>query len=171
MAWGYECRRLNKIQKRVIRILNLSKYNDHTEPIFKNLKLLKIEDIFKLNEIKFYYKLENGKLLAYFLNQLTVNIQSKKCDTNFSLKLNNEINEHNARSNKLHITRTNHMYSFAQKCLRQNLPQTKNEPLIYVLNKIKTHSLQRIINDIKELCIANYTEKCKIENCYICNKN
>ncbi len=39
----------------------------------KKLKLLKIEDILKLNEIKFYYKLENGKLSAYFLNQLTVN--------------------------------------------------------------------------------------------------
>ncbi len=32
---------------------------------------------------------------------------------------------------------------------------------------LKTHSLQRIKNYVKELCIANYTEKCKIENCYI----
>ncbi len=56
LAWGYEHSRLNKIQKsyRVIRIINLSKYNDHTEPIFKKLKLLKIEDILKLNEVKLY---------------------------------------------------------------------------------------------------------------------
>ncbi len=40
LAWGYEDSRLNKIQKRVIRIINLSKYNDHTEP-----NLLKLEDI------------------------------------------------------------------------------------------------------------------------------
>ncbi len=107
MAWGYECSRLNKIPKRVIRIINLSKYNDHTEPIFKKLKQLKIENILILNEIIFYYKLENGKLPAYFLNQLTVNnIQSKKCDTNFSLKLNNEIHEHNTKSkNKLHVSK------------------------------------------------------------------
>ncbi len=40
-----------------------------------------------------------------------------------------------------------------------------------LFNKIKTHSKQRITNDIKELFIANYTEKCVIENWYICNKN
>ncbi len=37
----------------------------------------------KLNEIKFYYKLENGKLPAYFLNQLS-DYTIQKCDTNFS---------------------------------------------------------------------------------------
>ncbi len=64
-------------------------------------------------------------------------IQSKKYDTNFTLKLNNEIHEHNTRSkNKLNITRTNH--SFAQKCLKQNLPYTINETPVDVLNKIKT---------------------------------
>ncbi len=41
---------------------------------------------------------------------------------------------------------------------------------VHVLSRIKTHSIQRITNDIKELCIANYSEECTIENCYICNK-
>ncbi len=66
LAWGYEHISLNKIQKRVIRIINLSKYNDHTVPIFKKLKLLKLEDILKLNELKFYYKLENKKTTSIF---------------------------------------------------------------------------------------------------------
>ncbi len=69
LAWGYEHSRLKQILKRVhvIRIINLSKYNAHTEPIFKKtLKLLKIEDILKLNEIKFYFKLVNKKLPVYF---------------------------------------------------------------------------------------------------------
>ncbi len=51
-------------------MINLIKYNGHTEPIFKKLKLIKIEDILKLNEIKFYYKLENKKLPAYFFNKI-----------------------------------------------------------------------------------------------------
>ncbi len=38
-----------------------SKYNAHTEPIFKEFKLLKLEDILKLQEIKLYYKYKNNK--------------------------------------------------------------------------------------------------------------
>ncbi len=41
LAWGYEHSRLNKIQKRIIRIINLSKSNDHTEQIFKKIKAIK----------------------------------------------------------------------------------------------------------------------------------
>ncbi len=33
-----------------------SKYNAHTDPIFKKEKLLKLRDIIKLQELKFYYK-------------------------------------------------------------------------------------------------------------------
>ena len=33
-----------------MRIITLNKYNSHTEPLFKNLKLLKIEDMLKLQE-------------------------------------------------------------------------------------------------------------------------
>ena len=35
MAWGYKGNRLIKIQKRAVRIITLSGYNSHTEPLFK----------------------------------------------------------------------------------------------------------------------------------------
>ena len=41
MTWGYKCDIINKLQKKPIRIVSLSKYNAHTEPIFKRLHLLK----------------------------------------------------------------------------------------------------------------------------------
>jgi hypothetical protein len=53
LAWGYQCTRIEKLQKRIVRILSLSKYNAHTEPIFKTLKLLKVNDILKLQELNF----------------------------------------------------------------------------------------------------------------------
>ncbi len=62
LAWGYKCEKLTKLHKRVIWIIYLSKYNAHTEPIFKELKLLKLNDILKLQELKFYYKFKNIKL-------------------------------------------------------------------------------------------------------------
>ncbi len=64
LAWGYQCDRVIKLQKKVIWILNLSKYNAHTEPIFKELKLLKVKDILKLQELKFYFKYKNRKSIV-----------------------------------------------------------------------------------------------------------
>ncbi len=56
LLWGFKYGKVFKLQKKVVRILSLSKYNAHTEPIFKKIKLLKIRDILKLQELKFYYK-------------------------------------------------------------------------------------------------------------------
>ena len=55
--WGFKCERILKLQK-AARILSAGKYNAHTEPLYKNLKLLKIEHILKLHELKLYkYKI------------------------------------------------------------------------------------------------------------------
>ncbi len=69
LAWGYRCERITKLQKRIVRILNISKYNAHTEPICKALRLLKVNDIIKLQDLKFHYKYENN-LLPYYLQNL-----------------------------------------------------------------------------------------------------
>ena len=47
LTWGFISNRIMKIQKKAVRSITLSKYNAHTEPIFKTLKLLKINVIFK----------------------------------------------------------------------------------------------------------------------------
>ena len=54
--WGFKCERLLKLQTKPVRILSASKYNAHTEPLYTNLKLLKIEHILKLHELNIYYK-------------------------------------------------------------------------------------------------------------------
>ena len=63
LSCGYKCDRITKIQKRAIRLINLSKYNAHTEPIFKQFKLLKVNQILQMQEFKFYHK--NNTLPAY----------------------------------------------------------------------------------------------------------
>ena len=52
--------------KKAIRAITLSNYISHTEPIFKRLGIIKIEDIFLLNQAKFCFKLLNNNLPAYF---------------------------------------------------------------------------------------------------------
>ena len=66
LAWGHLAKRLNLMQKRAVRILTASKYNSHTEPLFKQTNILKVTDICTLNEIKFYNKLINKQLPQYF---------------------------------------------------------------------------------------------------------
>ncbi len=66
LASGHQCERIVKLQKKIVRITSVSKYNAHKEPIFKSLKLLKIRDILKLHELKFNYKYNNYKLPWYF---------------------------------------------------------------------------------------------------------
>ena len=50
--------RLFKIQKATVRIITNSKYNAHTDLIFRNNKLLKLNDIIKFYMCKFGYKLD-----------------------------------------------------------------------------------------------------------------
>ena len=40
----------------------------HTDPLFKNLHILKAEDIFKIQHFKFYYRHLKHTLPTFFLN-------------------------------------------------------------------------------------------------------
>ena len=66
LLWGYNKNRIFKLQKRAVRIITLSNYISHSEPIFKTLNLLNIDDIHKMNQYKFIHKLYNSSLPAYF---------------------------------------------------------------------------------------------------------
>ena len=56
LTWGYKCNRLNKLQKRLISVVTWSKYNAHTDSLFKNTQILKLQDLLDLNALKFYYR-------------------------------------------------------------------------------------------------------------------
>ena len=61
-------KKLDIIQKREVRILAASKYNAHTGPLFKQLNLLKVSNMYKIQEIKLYFKLVHKQLSIYFNN-------------------------------------------------------------------------------------------------------
>ena len=48
LCWGFYGKKLFKMQKKAVRVIAHEKYNAHTDPIFKKYKLLKLDDIFKL---------------------------------------------------------------------------------------------------------------------------
>ena len=89
-AWGYQCNIIVKLQKKVLRTVSVCSYNAHTEPLFKNLRLLKIKDMVTLQTLKMYHKFQNNNLPVYIQN--------------WSFRQNNDIHHHNTRrANALHV--------------------------------------------------------------------
>ncbi len=74
-----------KLQKQIVRIVSLTKYNAHTDALFKQFKLLKVNAILKLQELKFYYKYKNNKL-AHYLQTLPFHPNTKTHDHDTCIK-------------------------------------------------------------------------------------
>ena len=115
----------SQLQKRAIRIITLSNFNSHTDPPFKKINLLKVNDMPALQFFLFYYKFIHNTLPTY-LQQWQVATNSK-------------IHGHNTRNqNKIHIYGTKH--TFAKQCLKYSLTNTINDTSQSVKNKLYTHS-------------------------------
>ena len=126
LSWGFQCKRLEKLQKRIIRIITCSKYNAHTDPLFKRVNVLKINDVFKLNALKFYYKYTNNELPSYFCRfQLTRQGSDHPYDTR--------------HGDQIRTTRTR--INFVDHSLRNHLPSLINSTPPNIMSKITTHSL------------------------------
>ena len=65
LLWDAESNRVELLQKRTIRLVTNSSYTAHTTPLFVELGLLKVQDIFKLKLLKCYYKLSYNLLPQY----------------------------------------------------------------------------------------------------------
>ena len=153
LAWGYDCNRLVKLQKRIIRIITLSRYNAHTEPLFKKLELLNITDMLKHNTLKFYYRLKKQEVPDYFLS--------------YQVLTRGDIHGRNTRYNKS-ILRNTTRTKTQQNCLRIFLPKVINETASNILEKTNTHSFRGFSNYAKMQYTVKYSTECQIQNCYVC---
>ena len=156
-AWGYQCNRIIKLQKKAIRTVMISSYNAHTETFFKNLKLLKIQDILTLQTLK-----------IYIINLEIINFHITAYIQNWPLFQNSNIHNHNTRgANELHKNRCIHV--FAQKSLKLNITNIVNDTPHIILDKIDTHSLNGFTNYVKLFLLQTYQDTCTVPNCYICS--
>ena len=64
---------LIKLQKKALRIVNNSTYFEHTEPIFRSLKLLNIFKVYKFNCVLFAYKCIKTDLFPQYKNRFVKN--------------------------------------------------------------------------------------------------
>ena len=153
LLWGTKTDKLFKLQKKAIRLISLSKYNAHTEPIFKKLKILKLSHLCTLHELKFCYRLENQMLPNYFYTGI--------------FKKYNELHSHLTRgTNKYEFPFVKH--NFAKNSVRFKIAFTYNNTINLITEKISTHSLYGFGLYIKNYYLESYTDTCTIRDCYIC---
>ena len=105
LAWGNApksiLRRTELIHKRAIRTMTRANFNSHTEPLFKQMHILKIQDQYEYEAALFMTKFTLNKLPSSFNNVFTFNHEIKdnretrqssllhirRCDSTFSKKL------------------------------------------------------------------------------------
>ena len=70
--WGLTCdkhkEKMRKLQKWCMRIVTFSDFNSHTNPLFTDLKILKVDDVIKLNLLKFIYEFKHDLLPSEISN-------------------------------------------------------------------------------------------------------
>ena len=73
-VWGSASKcfinKLEITQKRIIRLISGARYDQHTSPLFKKLKILKLNDLYELELIKLIHEHEYGTLPHSLQNSL-----------------------------------------------------------------------------------------------------
>ena len=150
-CWGFDTKRIYKLQKKALRIICKTKYNAHSDPLFIKLKTLKVKDIFLIQCLKFFYLHEKKDLPAYFHNFI-----SNRSDHMYNTRQRNQFRS--ISTNKIST----------EKVLRHFLPKYLKSLPEFVFNSVYTHSLQSVKFKFKSISIASYESECRIRNCYIC---
>ena len=159
LVWGMDCNRIEGLQKKTIRLITNSSYFAHTTLLFKEEKLLvlKVQDIFKLRLLKFYYKLCSGLLPPYF-NRYREIIEMEPPRV--------------LRQHVIHQPMIKRVYA---EC-------TPLFQLIKLLNKMRNDSFYTILESIEQMNLSycqlsynisktylnTYGPICRIENCFVC---
>ena len=99
-TWGLtteeNIEKIEVLQKKCIRILTFSDFNAHTNDIFKDLKVIKVRDIIKMQQLKVAYDFLNNSLPIDLMSLFT-----RSSDVHPEFELNSSIN------NLLYIPRVN----------------------------------------------------------------
>lgn len=154
LIWGHAAMKLENIQKRAVRAIKNVKYNAHTSPIYKELKILRVPDMYTISLYKFYHKYLNHTLPPAF--------------DWLHYPLVKNINPHYLRtSNNLAIPW--HRLDMYGHSITVAVPVLINQASREILNSLKFSNLQGLSKLLKTNFISTYDEFCMLNHCYICN--
>ena len=157
LVWGIESSRIEALQKKAIRLVTNSAYIAHTTPLFIEEGLLKVQDIFKLKLLKFYYKLSNNLLPPYFEGYLDV------------------INREPPRALRQHFIHQPMIKRSYAECtplfqLIKLINAMRRDPTDTILEIIaqNNQSYCQLSYNIKKIYLDAYDPICRIKNCFVC---
>ena len=159
LLWGPKLHmndRLHILQKKAVRIITCSSYFAHSEPLFKQLCLLKICDIYKCQLLKFIFKLTHKQLPQYF--------------EQFTFTFRNQLHNYATRTcRNVLIPNINH--EFAKRSIRFIAPTAYNSTHGNIIDKIYSHSFVGFCIYVKFKLLDSYNSICTISNCFSCRRN
>ena len=153
LSWGSQIDRIHLLQKRAIRNISKSNFRAHTEPLFKEHNLLKVQDIYYIAVLKFYFKLVNNHLPHYF--------------NNFTPQFSAGHQHYNFRNPTRLLPKIKH--EFPRQSLRYRLIVTLNETSDDILEMATTQSQKCFIKFIRERIVDDYSYTCNLVICRICD--
>ena len=154
LCWGFNKTNMFRLQKKAVRVILKAKYNSHTDNLFKNLKMLKVEDIFKSKCVEFYCRYKNNELPFYFKNVFEPNVINHRYPTRNRGRSNQTPNKQSTK-----------------KSFRYFIPTLMDSFPEEIKSKFSTHSLQNIKQRTKQYFSESYQTACTKFKCYICSKS
>ena len=145
--------RIIKLQKKAVRHVANAKYNSHTAPLFKSLKILKVLDSYKVQCCKIYNKKRMGILHSYHGSRLISRTSQQQMTTR--------------QANDIIIEK--HMSQLNRHSLNYKIGSVWN----YLPVEIKNHPYQSelsFVRNLKKYFLSTYEENCSISGCYICSR-
>ena len=153
IIWESCANRLLVLQKKAIRAITKSKYNAHTERLFRTLKLLKCPDICALQCYKFCYRLENKSLPQYFSGDFFIKNSSRHDYPTSSL-------------DDFYVPRVQR--DFSKLGVRYKIPVFFNAIDSDIKDIIYTHGFDYYKYYVKQKIIDTYTFVCTDTTCPSC---
>ena len=149
LLWGKNPKRIVILQKKCLRIITKSRYNDHIEPICKSLSILKVQDIHIMKKLCFYYRYLNNKLPTYLTEYL---FNGNPLNQNLIIPVQNLV----PRTVKFNET------------IRFQLPVVWYNTPPLIKDKALTHSYDSFKKYARDFMIAKYSSECTDIYCKSC---
>ena len=158
LIWGHESNQLLTLQKKALRIINSKHYYCHSEPLFKENRILKVTDVHKLHQLKFCHNVVNSKLPLYFR-------------TNMIFETHDDYHRYETRHrDQLRLPKPT--TERARKCVRYSLPRLINSTPDQIVSMMYSNTCQQMVRYCKEHILQSYSGNmnCGVSNCYSCSR-
>ena len=141
LAWGSasytDIAKLLVLQKKAVRIINNTPYNEHSDPLFKKCNILKVTDLYKYQACLFYFKCCKYTVPSYFCNFFTVGSDVHNYNTR---------NSHNVYKYSNRLKLSNNFIKYSMSNIWNTIPSH--------IQNIRTVSLFK--NKLKKYLVTMY---------------